>query len=76
MKISKAVLDEHEVEILRELAQTNCNGISCDFCPLNFTLGTGLKVCTVDVAVLCLKQNDINPYERLKGEKSDNEQNY
>lgn len=68
MKIKRAELEEREIEILRELSQTNCNGVSCELCPLNFVLGNGLKVCAVDAAVLVLKQNYINPYERLKGE--------
>lgn len=74
MKISRAELEEHEIETLRELAQTNCNGIVCDYCPLRFTLSDGKLLCITDAAVSCLKQNNINPYERLKGEQ--NEQNY
>lgn len=61
MKIKRAELEEREIEILRELSQTDCNAISCEICPLNFVLGNGLKVCSVDAAVLVLKQNSINP---------------
>lgn len=74
MKISKAKLDEHEIEILRELAQINCAGVCCEFCPFRIELSNGLKDCMVDIAVSCLKSNNINPYERVKKEKRENEQ--
>ena len=44
MKISKAKLDEHEIEILRELSQINCTGVVCEYCPLRIELSNGLKI--------------------------------
>ena len=68
MKIHKAELEEHEIAILRELSQTNCTGVVCEFCPYRVELSNGLKDCIVDIAISCLKNNNINPYERIEKE--------
>ena len=72
MKITKAKLEEHEIEILRELSQTNCTGVVCEYCPFRIELSNGLKDCIVDFAINCLKNNNINPYERSKHEQKNN----
>lgn len=69
MKRSKAVLEEHEIEILRELSQTNCTGVVCEDCPYRVELSYGLKDCIVDIVISCLKNNNINPYERIGKEQ-------
>lgn len=60
--ISKAELDEHDIEHLRAIAQIDCALVRCTDCQLRVRMYGNQNECMKDIANLCLRQNDIDPY--------------
>jgi hypothetical protein len=71
--INRAELEMSEIVSLGEIARIDCKHLYCDNCPLFIERYAGHKVCVKDVVTICLKKNNIKPYEPY--ERSENEQN-
>lgn len=60
--INRAELDEHEIECLRAIAQVNCTDARCTNCQLEVIKYDNQHECMKDIANLCLRQSNIDPY--------------